>query len=151
MHKVGTGLLQQFREVSGLLQVPAAFDPIAGGQTHTEHAVERLAYRAEYLQRETRPVSEITAVGVVALVGNRRQKLVQQITMCTVQFQHFQAHGLGAFSGFDKGLFNRLQTGCVNFMRWIFAGQQIDGRGCHRFPTAMCSVYQHAAVPGLRA
>ena len=70
MHKVGTGLLQQFREVSGLLQVPAAFNPIAGRQTHAQHAMERFANRAEHLQRETRPVGEIAAVVVVALVGD---------------------------------------------------------------------------------
>ena len=71
--------------------------------------------------------------------------------MCAVQLQHFQAHGLRTFCGFHECFFNIDQTGSINFMRRVFAGPPVDGRGRHRSPTAIGFANQHAAVPRLRA
>src|SRR5690606_10830069 len=75
--------LQSFHESDGLLHVPAALDPVGGGDAYPHRPLggEGRAYRVKHLQREPHAVLQGTAVRVGAPIGDRRQELVHQVAV----------------------------------------------------------------------
>ena len=111
MNEVTAGRFQALGKLSTLCHIPAAFNPVRGRQTQPQHAVKGLAHCGKNLQRIADPVLEVAAVVVAALIGQRRQELVQQITVRIVNFDCFDAHTLGALGCCDK---------CIADLRHLF-------------------------------
>ncbi|MNG09279.1 hypothetical protein D3C84_926940 [compost metagenome] len=56
------------------------------------------------MQHQANAVFEGTAVLITPLITQRRKKLVQQVTMGRVHFDHLETGGQRAFRRLDKGL-----------------------------------------------
>jgi hypothetical protein len=80
----------------GLLDVPAALDPIGGGHLDADGLVcwHLAAHDVEHLERKAYAVLERSAVSIGALVGDRREELVPQITVRAMDLDavHAQAY-----------------------------------------------------------
>ena len=56
------------------------------------------------MQHQPNSIFERTAILIAPLIAQGRQKLVQQITVGGVYFDHFETGGQRAFGRLDKGL-----------------------------------------------
>ena len=85
---------------SRLLDVPAARRPVGRRypDCHGPVARERRANRVEHFEREPHAVLEAAAVLVVAQIGQRRQKLVEEIAVRAVELHRVEAEAAGARS-----------------------------------------------------
>src|SRR5690606_20559044 len=85
--------LQRLSERDGLLHLPPSIDPVGRGDTDSDRALrgKGAAYRVEYFEREAHPVLERPAVVVVAHVRQRREELVQQISVRRVDLDCVEA------------------------------------------------------------
>src|SRR6266851_8096274 len=74
-------------EHDGLLEVPAALDPVGARDAHAERLAfrPRRAHGGKDFQRKAHPVGERAAVLVVAPVRERRQEFVHQIAVSRMQ------------------------------------------------------------------
>jgi hypothetical protein len=109
------------------------------------------AHRLEHLQRETHAVFQRAPVGVGALVRNRREELMQQVTMRGVQLDGVDADQSRAHRGIGKGLLDARQSGGVQRLWRRLAGRVRQGRRCQRQPAAVTGRDQLSAVPGCAA
>jgi hypothetical protein len=74
---------ERFREGDGLIEIPASFGPVSPRYAHADWPLDRKdpADGIECFEGKTHSVFEAAAVVVVALVGQGREKLMQQITV----------------------------------------------------------------------
>src|ERR1700731_881580 len=72
-----------FRKGDGLIEIPASFGPVSPRYAHADWPLDRKdpADGIECFEGKTHSVFEAAAVVVVALVGQEREKLMQQITV----------------------------------------------------------------------
>ena len=61
------------------------------------------------------------------MIGDGGQKFVQQIAVCAVQLDGFNAHGIGTLGGFDEGLFDALEASDIQLVGWGFLRQVGNG------------------------
>jgi len=66
-----------------------------------------LADSRDDLQGEPDPPLEVAAVGVVTCVCHRREELVEQVAVGSMDFGDLEARTVGADGGLDKGLGDR--------------------------------------------
>ena len=97
---IAAELLQLARERDGVLDRPAALDPVDGRDAHAERLAlgPGLAHRLEDLERQAHAVLEAAAVGIGALVRQRREELMQQVAVRGVQLDHVEAEALAALA-----------------------------------------------------
>src|SRR6185312_14481964 len=147
---VDAALLQFLGKFDRLRQVPAALDPIGGGDADADRLLlrEGFAHRIEDLERIAHAVLERAAIFVGALVRNRRQELMQQVAVRAVHLDCVDAEPLGAFGGGDKGVADPRETRVVQRKRRGFALLVRNGRWPLRLPAAFIRRYQLPAVPG---
>ena len=90
---VAAAPLELNAERDGILDVPAAVDPIGGRNPHTHGPVGRKGAPAhiENLEPQSHSVLAAAAVDVGAAVDQRRQELVDEIAMGKVQFDQIDA------------------------------------------------------------
>jgi hypothetical protein len=119
VEELAAALFQLGGKGEALRQVPAALDPVGGRDAHAHHHLRRYrrADRIEHLQREAHAVLERAAVVVGALVGQRRQELVQQIAMGAVDLDRVQAQRIGAARGGHEAFLHALQAGGIQRQR----------------------------------
>ena len=130
--------LQRVRQGQGAFDVPAAGHPIGGrdARPHRQARREGLAHGLEHLERKTHAVGQAAAVFVVALVGDRREELVQQVAVRGVNFHAVQAQPRSAQRRRGKLGAHALQTIAVERRRCVFRGRMRHRRRCHRLPGA---------------
>ena len=88
-------------ERDGVLERPAALDPVAGGDAHDQRELGRPggADRLDDLEQQPRAPGEVAAVGVAALVRERREELVQQVAVRGVELDAREAGRVRAPGG----------------------------------------------------
>ena len=84
---------QQLREFDAAVEVPAAVDPVGGGYAHEQRLVVRPlgTHRVYDFQQITHAILEASTIAIRALVGQRRQEFVNQITVRRMHFQEIEA------------------------------------------------------------
>lgn len=88
-----------------------------------------------HLQGETSAILKAAAVGVRALVGERRKKFVEQIAVRCVNLDYIEASFEGAVSGCGEGVDDGRNAGLIERLghdvtgrEWQWAGR--DGLPC---------------------
>src|SRR4051794_38460498 len=88
--------LQALTEDYRLLDSPPAFDPIESGEPHAHRLPggPRSAHGSEDFEWIAQTVLETAAVLIRALIGERRQELMQQITVRDMRLDQVEADAL---------------------------------------------------------
>ena len=98
--------LQPARELDRLLERPAALDPV--GRRDADEDRKRggpgLAQRPGHGQREAHAILEAPAELIVAMVGQRREELVQEVAVRGVQFDHVEARSPRTCGGLRESI-----------------------------------------------
>ena len=118
---IDTDLCQAPGELHRVIQRPAPFAAVDRRDPREQrHAVrDRGAHRGRHFERKTHASLEITAIGILASIAERRQETVQQITVRHVQLEHAKAAGAGAPGGIDEGLPDLCQPVGIEFRRRV--------------------------------
>src|SRR6266702_4703431 len=105
-------LLDLSRECDGLFDVPSALDPIRAGYPDRDGFVgrESIAYRFEYFERKADAVFERAAIFVFASIRQRRDELMQQITVAHMQLDHVDAYPVCTTRGSNERLTDAAQS-----------------------------------------
>jgi hypothetical protein len=90
---VDTAGFQLFRIGHGIVHGPAAFQPVDGGDAQEYRLVLRpcRAHGFRDLEGKARAPGKVAAVGIVALVGDRRKERVHQVTVRIVDLEDVEA------------------------------------------------------------
>src|SRR5205807_9526155 len=133
----------------GLREIPAALDPIGGRYFDTDGLFRRKhrSDRVEYFQRIAHPILQGSAILVGALVGDRREELMEEIAVGAMQLEAVEAEPLGALRGRDESLSHAGKTCRIERQRQSFALLMRHRRGSLRLPAAFGDRDQLAAVP----
>ena len=99
VHEVATEFFQRLSEDNRFFRRPTAVDPIGRRHAHAERLVgwPNVTHRCEHLERIAHAVGRAAAIFVVALIGERREELVQQIAVADMEFTQFEADAHGTF------------------------------------------------------
>ena len=144
------GLLQRARHLDRLVDLEAALRPIRsprGGRRRTCAAAAPRAPPWSTSTIEPHAVFEAAAPAVGALVGERRQELVQQIAMRAMHLDEIEARPLGPPRGLNEMADHRLDAGLVERLRHMPAGREGDRRGAYRLPGVLILAERPAAEP----
>ncbi len=130
-------LSSSLRQRDRSLDVPAAVDPVGRGEPDPDGLFGRESgsHGIEDLEREAHAVLERAAVRVRALIGERRQELMQQVAVCAMHFEPIDPKAGGtAGRGREIGL-DAVEAGPIQGDRRFLAGSMRQGRRCNRHPT----------------
>jgi len=83
---------ERFRKGDGLLEVPTSFGPVGPRYAHADWPLDRKdrADGIEYFEGKAHSVFEAATVVVFALVGQGREKLMQQITVRAMELDRIE-------------------------------------------------------------
>ena len=154
MNRRAATRLQRMRQCQRALDRPAAGHPVGGGDAHPHRLVggECGAHRVEHFERETHSVLQAAAVGVVARIRDRRQELVQQVTVGGVDFDAVQAEACGTIRRGNEIIADAVHRIDVERHRRGFAVDVRQRGRRHRLPAARrVGADLRAAVPRLLA
>ncbi len=87
-------------ESDGVVDRPAAFDPVAGGHAEEERPGPFGAHRGDDFEKRDAAIG----VAVRPVVRQGREERVQEIAVGGVDFDEFEAGGFGAAGGGDVGV-----------------------------------------------
>ena len=129
---------EEARKGNGFVDGPAALGPIGGGDADEERQVRRPAARTASTtsSSEADAVLEAAAVGVGALIGERREELVNQVAVGGVDLDEVKAGGEGAMRGLGEGVDDGVDSGLIEGLRYCVAGGEGDGAGRDGLPAA---------------
>jgi hypothetical protein len=129
---------------------PPSTQSVADTRTHTgTWAGTAAAHGFEDLEREAHPLVQAAAVGVAALVADRRQELMQQVAMRAVQLDAVEAGAHRTHRRVDEGTAHAHQAGVVQRQGSHFARRVRQRRRRHGQPAAgLVRAHLLAAVPG---
>jgi hypothetical protein len=137
MQELHATCIQRAAQLDALRQIPATVDPVGGGKPHTDR--DPLRYRRphclEHLQGQPHAVVQTAAIVVITGIAQRRQELVQQVSMRGMQFDQLQADALGAPRCRDERGDDRRDTILVQLRRLRITRRISVRRRCHRDPT----------------
>src|ERR1700733_1258651 len=148
---VDAAFFQLLGKLDGLFEVPAALDPV-GRRDLDAHRLFRRKHRAhgiEHFERITHPVLQGPAIFIGALVGDRRQELVQQIAVRAMQLDGVDTQPAGAPRGFDEGLANALEPHDIEYERLQLAILVRHLGRPHRLPSSLGERYLLPPLPRL--
>jgi hypothetical protein len=120
-------------------QRPAAVHPVGGRHAQAYRAAEYLAHGLENALGVGRAAFVAAAPHVVALVGQWRQELVQQIAMRGVQLDGVYARARSPLRCRHESGFDARQVVLGECMRCWFGREVRQGRGRAGHPTAFVS------------
>src|SRR5690606_28566490 len=89
--------LQPTGELDRLFERPAAIDPVCGRDPDADNLVggKRVAHGTENLETEAHAVLKRAAIGVRALVEERREETMDQIAVRGMDLDHVEACSIG--------------------------------------------------------
>ena len=96
MDEIAPQIFEPLSKDAALFDVPATLHPVAPGNTDAQNAAECGTDRRENLQGIAHALVQAAAIGVATLVGDGRQKFMQQIAMGVVDFNGLDTHGIGS-------------------------------------------------------
>jgi glycerate kinase len=110
--QVDAQLLQLARQLDRLLDVPAALHPVGAGDAHEQRAALRQigAHGLDGVAQEAGAVLERAAVGVGAMVAERRQEFVEQVAVGGVNLDDAEAGVVGALGRLDERLLQAVDS-----------------------------------------
>src|SRR5262249_36473974 len=108
--QVDAELSQDLPQRNRILDRPATVDPVRARKAEKQRVLLRpdFAHRHHSFTYHANAVGKCTAVFVGALIAERREKRMQQITMRSVKLNHFRTSGFSAARSSSK----RLKDGC---------------------------------------
>lgn len=114
-------------------------DPVSGGDADEEGQVGRpdCADCVHDLEEEPGAVVEAAAVGVGALIGERRKEFVQKIAMGGVDLDEIEPCGDGAVGSLGKSADRGLDASLVERLRDRILGCEGDGAWSDGLPSAL--------------
>ncbi len=109
---VDAALFQLVSEFDGLREVPTALDPVGRRNLDADGLVgrKRRAHRVEHFQGIAHAVLQAAAILVGAFVGDRGEKLMQQIAVGGVQFEGVDTEPIGALCGCHERIAHALEA-----------------------------------------
>jgi len=130
---------KQAGEGDGFVGRPAAIDPVGCGDSDEEREVSRpsAANCIDDLEQEVGAVFKAAAVGVGALVGERREELVEQIAVRGVDLDDVESCGVGALRGLGKGLNDGVDARLIEGLRGGVVGCEWNGAGGNWLPATV--------------
>ena len=129
---------QLARKLDRLVDVPSALDPVGRREADEQRAALRqdAPHRSDAFADESRAVVERAAVSVGAAVAERRQKLVDQISVRAVNLDHPEAGGERALSRDGEGTMHSMNLVDRHFIRHGVGIIERDGARRERAPSA---------------
>ena len=143
IHEIHAKRLEAARQFHGFFRGPAAIHPIRMRNAHTQHGIGRhgSAHGGGDFKRQARAAFKIAAPTIIALIGQRAQELMQQVTMRGMQFDQPIAGLDGTPGGRDKGFNGRGNIGFRHGARRDEIAESL-GRGAKGFPGRLCRAWQ---------
>ena len=119
---------QETGERDGLVGRPAVVNPVGGRDADKKREVgwPGSADGVDDLQEEAGAVLEAAAVSIGALIGERREELMQQIAVGSVDLNEVEAGGKGAFCRLREGRDDGVDTGLVERLGDCIVGGKGD-------------------------
>src|ERR1700722_2398174 len=126
-------------ETNGLVDVPAAFSPVSGRDADKEREMggPLCADSFDDFEDQAGAAFKATAIGIGALVGERREKLMEQVAVSRVDFDEVETGGEGATCGLAKGFDGGVNAGLIEGPGNSIVGRKGDGAGGNRLPTTL--------------
>ncbi len=143
--------LDEAGELDGVVNRPAAFDPISSGDAEEEREMVRHfgADGFNDFAEETGAIVERAAVFVLAEIGNWREEFVDEIAVGAVDFDDLETGGEGAAGGGGEGVNQGFDFGGGEGVGDGVAIAEGDGAGGHHLPAVgLAGGDGKAAVPG---
>ena len=130
---------ERFREGDGLIEIPASFGPVGPRYAHADWPLDWKdpADGIEYFEGKTHSVFEAAAVVVFALVGQGREKLMQQITVRAMELDRIEPEPGGSPCRLNERVTNGGEPVVIEGDRRILTFCEGDGRGRHCLPAAI--------------
>ena len=124
-------LLENAGERDGLIEVPTAVGPFDGGDADEERPVlgPLGANGVDGFDEQADAVFEAATIAVCPLVGEQRQKFVEQVSMGSVDLDNVESGGKCAARGSDEGFRDPCDAGGVEFVRLGVLIVEGDGAG----------------------
>src|SRR6266700_4788249 len=143
--------LKRFGKHNGIFYSPAADHPIRGGDSYPERILLRpdVAYGGHHLTHDPHAVGERTSIVIRAMVGERRKKRVQQITVGCVEFNQLGARSLRPACRRDKRFYHGNNLRDAQGMGDLVSVVERKRAGSHdRNPSAFLRRNWPASFPG---
>ena len=143
---------EKFGECDRLFDVPAAGNPIAGGDADEQRVADGpdTADGGDDFAEETRAILEGAAVGIGTLVGEGREELVEQVAVRGMDFDYLETCLLGTRGGGSEILNDFLDSGGFERGGLRIGFGEGDGAGGYGFPAACGFGDEPAGAPGRR-
>jgi len=108
-----------FGQSDGLREIPAALDPVGGGDSDKHRKVRGPdgANFAGDAEREAHAAFERSAENVSAVIGKGREEFVHQVTVGHVKLDDFEAGGVSAMGGFNELICDGVDVSARHFSR----------------------------------
>ena len=153
VYEIDICLLEQFGEGDGLGEFPACAErlrsPVGGGYADEDGQVlgPRGADSFYYLEGKTGAIFEASAVLVGALIGERREELVQEIAVGGVYLDEVEACSDGAMGCCDEVGDDLVHAGAIESCGQGIGLIEANGRRCYGLPTAFSSGHSADGIP----
>jgi len=139
VNQIDAVLAQKRCKLNGFIDRPAAVNPVSSGDADKERQVGRPlgANSIHDFQGETDAIAKAATIDIRALVGERREELVEQVTVGGMNLDNIEAGFKGAAGGLAKSL-DHGGDGCkVESLGHGIAGRESDSAGRDRLPAAL--------------
>ena len=119
IYQVDTMFTEEPGERNRFVRIPSTLCPISGGDADKQRQMRRplAANRVHHLQRQAGAVLKAATIFIRALVGQWREKLVQQISVGGMNLDQVESGLQCPARGLPKPLNNRVDTGLVQRLR----------------------------------
>ena len=134
---------------NALLDIPATLNPVGARHPNADRHLpwNGSADGIKDRQWKTHAVFQRATVSIAALIGQRRQELVQQIAVRRVDFYGVNAKAVRALGRGCKGFKHTLQT-CIVQCLWRGLVRAVSGgRRCKGLPAALVNGNQSSTFP----
>jgi hypothetical protein len=139
INEIDAVLAQELGELNGFINGPAAGSPVSSGDADKERQVvwPLGADGVNNFKKQADSILKTASVVIRALVGERREELVEQITVGGMNLDHIKASLEGAARSQDKGVDDGRDAGLVESLGWSVVGREGQCAGRNSLPTAL--------------
>jgi hypothetical protein len=139
VNEIDAMLAQELGELDGFINGPAAGNPVSGGDADKERQVMRPlgANGINDGEKQADSILEAASVGIRALVGERREELMEQITVGGMNLDDIEASLEGAARSQDKSVDDGRDAGLVESLGKGVVGREGQCAGRDSLPSAL--------------